>query len=93
MLRLTTGFGQFIGTYDKDFVVGRGQDADVSLYSPRVSRIHARFRREGGGWSVRDEGSLNGTSVNGVRLSGPATLQSGDVVRVAEIELVVLMDP
>lgn len=48
--------------------VGRSRDRDVSVDDERVSRRHARFEPEGGGWAVSDERSANGTRVDGERL-------------------------
>lgn len=64
-------------------VVGRGQAADVHLGAVDVSRRHAKFWSDGLSWYVQDEGSLNGTFVNGTRASGPTPLRLGDTVRLA----------
>ena len=43
---------------------GRHPDSDIFLDDVTVSRRHAEFHREGGGFIVHDVGSLNGTYVN-----------------------------
>ena len=43
---------------------GRHPDSDIFLDDVTVSRRHVEFHREGGGFSVHDVGSLNGTYVN-----------------------------
>ena len=49
--------------------VGRdGSQCQIVLTEPRVSGLHASFKVEGGAFFVRDEGSNNGTFVNGNRL-------------------------
>lgn len=49
-----------------DLTVGRGEDCSLSLPSPGVSRLHARFRRlEDGCVEVTDLASRNGTYVDG----------------------------
>ena len=59
--------------------IGRSRDCDVVLADPNVSRRHAELRPDGhGGWQVRDLGSTNGVKVNGRKIDGPATLESGD---------------
>jgi pSer/pThr/pTyr-binding forkhead associated (FHA) protein len=66
-------------------LIGRGASADVRLPHAAVSESHAALRLEGSGYVLTDEGSTNGTRVNGVRLvpgRGKA-LRSGDVVEVA----------
>ena len=43
---------------------GRHPESDIFLDDVTVSRRHAEFVREGGGFVVRDVGSLNGTYLN-----------------------------
>ena len=57
-----------------------------------VSRHHAEFAREGGGFSVRDVGSLNGTYVNRQRID-QAGLSGGDEVQIGKFRLVFLTNP
>lgn len=45
-----------------------GREGDVQVSNEAVSRRHVELRREGEGFVVVDLGSLNGTSVDGVRL-------------------------
>ena len=54
-----------------------------------VSRRHAEFYREGGGFTVRDVGSLNGTYVNRERIE-EAALTGGDEVQIGKFRLVFL---
>lgn len=46
------------------------------------SRRHARIAREGGAFSITDEGSSNGTFVNGTKITGRQILQPGDEVQI-----------
>lgn len=66
-------------------LIGRGASADVRLPHAAVSESHAAMRLDGSTYALVDEGSTNGTSVNGVRLvPGRAkALRSGDVIDVA----------
>jgi hypothetical protein len=75
---------------DKRFVIGgvpvtigRGEDADVVIPDPAVSRLHAEIRPDGDGYIILDRGSSNGTFVNGVAISGPHRLQPGDEIKIA----------
>jgi pSer/pThr/pTyr-binding forkhead associated (FHA) protein len=63
--------------------VGREEACDICLGSDRrVSRLHARFERSGGSWSIHDGGfSLNGTFVNGERVVGHRVLNDQDCLR------------
>ena len=59
------------------------------LPGPAVSRHHARIvRTRSGGYLLQDLGSLNGTSVDGVRVRGARALGSGSVIAVANHVLV-----
>jgi pSer/pThr/pTyr-binding forkhead associated (FHA) protein len=73
---------------DSDLVTaGRHPDSDVFLDDVTVSRRHAEFRRSGGGYEVRDVGSLNGTYVNRDRVD-EVPLSNGDEVQVGKFRLV-----
>ncbi len=64
---------------DSEIVAGRGADLDLVLAEDKVSRRHAKFSTRGGGLSVADLGSTNGTFVNGARVR-EAKLKTGDRV-------------
>src|SRR5690242_12092514 len=49
-------------------VIGRGQDCDVQISDPNVSRRHAELRQEETSYWIVDLGSTNGMEVNGRRL-------------------------
>jgi two-component system cell cycle response regulator len=53
---------------DKDFVLGRREDADVQIRDDGVSRRHASIRVQGEGAVVKDLESANGTYVDGKRV-------------------------
>ncbi len=53
-------------------VVGRSRDADLTVSHPMVSRRHCEIFDEEGLLSIRDLGSLNGTIVDGRRVSQAA---------------------
>jgi len=71
---------------------GRHPDADIFLDDVTVSRRHAEFHREGGVFTVRDVGSLNGTYVNRERVES-ATLSNGDEVQIGKFRLVFIAGP
>ncbi|HEV2087907.1 MAG TPA: FHA domain-containing protein [Cryptosporangiaceae bacterium] len=71
---------------------GRHPESDIFLDDVTVSRRHAEFRREGGTFSVRDVGSLNGTYVNRERVES-AMLANGDEVQIGKFRLVFLSGP
>lgn len=66
--------------------VGRGSDCEIILESKNVSLRHARLSVEGGNLVVEDLGSLGGVKVND-RLVARQQLQSGDVVKLADVTI------
>ncbi len=71
---------------------GRHPESDIFLDDVTVSRRHAELRREGGVFTVRDVGSLNGTYVNRERVES-ATLANSDEVQIGKFRLVFLSGP
>ena len=59
--------------------VGRSADTDIFLDDVTVSRHHGVFTRENHGWHFADNGSMNGTYLNGVRIES-AALSDGDLL-------------
>ena len=71
-----------------DISAGRHPDSDIFLDDVTVSRQHADFHRTaGGGFTVTDAGSLNGTYVNRDRIDTVA-LSDGDEVQIGKFRLV-----
>jgi adenylate cyclase len=65
----------------QSWAIGRGDGCAVALESRSVSRLHALIqRREGGGYSLVDLGSLNGSFVNGRRVGFPVMLRDKDAL-------------
>jgi pSer/pThr/pTyr-binding forkhead associated (FHA) protein len=67
--------------------VGRHPDADIFLDDVTVSRRHAEFLRSGTAFEVKDLGSLNGTYLDGNRISGTIALYDGAEVQVGKFRL------
>jgi hypothetical protein len=70
-------------------VVGRAPGCNFILTDPTVSRFHAEVYRDGTGWMVTDLGSMNGTRVNGWRLTGPAPVRPGDQIGFGNLTFIV----
>jgi hypothetical protein len=72
-------------------LIGRAPGCHFVLTDLTVSRVHAElYRSESGeGWLISDLGSMNGTRVNGWRLTGPAPLRPGDQVGFGNLTFVV----
>ena len=76
---------------DSDAVsVGRHPDSDIFLDDISVSRRHGVFARSGsgGGYTVTDLGSLNGTYVNRDRIDSEISLSGGDEVQIGKYRLI-----
>ncbi|MBS0454944.1 MAG: FHA domain-containing protein [Proteobacteria bacterium] len=71
--------------------IGRTEGNSVVLNSERVSRTHAVIDWDGDHYSVIDNGSLNGTCVNGQRVRRQA-LRNGDMLSIGDCELRFLYD-
>ena len=67
---------------------GRSSQNDVELKRDEyASSSHARLEPRRDGVWLEDIGSTNGTYLNGIRLTRPKRLTSGDIVRIGETEL------
>jgi hypothetical protein len=71
----------------RSLTIGRGQENDVALDDDFASTRHARMEPRRDGVWVSDDGSTNGTFVNGTRLSKPRKLKPGDVIRIGNTDL------
>jgi hypothetical protein len=70
----------------QDVSLGRASENDISIDDGVLSRRHAEFYRDGGGWAIKDLGTSNGTTVNGETIRMHA-LANKDVVRIGDIEI------
>ncbi|MCG8017608.1 MAG: FHA domain-containing protein [Candidatus Thiodiazotropha sp. 'RUGA'] len=71
---------------DKRLLIGRDATCDVCLGDRSVSRHHATLLRVFRGFSIEDEGSTNGTRVNG-ELITKRFLKHGDLIEIGKYNL------
>lgn len=73
---------------DRVLRIGRGATNELLLSDPEklVSRAHGRIARSGDDWVYHDQGSLNGSWVDGERVEH-VKLAPGVVIRVGDYEL------
>jgi DNA-binding winged helix-turn-helix (wHTH) protein len=64
-------------------VIGRGEEADLTLDERQISRLHVRIYREGNKYFVEDLDSKNGTWLNGNQFKGVRQLTDGDEIHLA----------
>lgn len=67
--------------------IGRDAANDVVINDEAASARHALIELTEGSWWVQDEGSTNGTVLNGSRLARRERLHDGDVVEIGRIAL------
>lgn len=68
--------------------LGRLAENDIPLPDPFCSGRHAViFPGESGGFAIRDNGSKNGTFVNGKKLAGPVDLKEGDEILIGSVRI------
>src|SRR5207344_2819499 len=64
--------------------IGRiGHARSLAFTDPEISRLHAMVIPDGDGWVVVDQGSHNGTFVDGVR-TPRAALRDGTLIRIGK---------
>ncbi len=80
---------------DHDVVLGRSADNPICLPDHRVSRRHARLRRQGATFVIEDLNSTNGVLVQGERIPAgtPHTLHDQDEIRICSTRFRFHADP
>jgi len=72
--------------------LGRAEGNEIRLADRRVSRHHAVLEHVGHGYLITDQGSSNGTYVNGMRISQPTALHSGDTITIGNTQFTILSE-
>jgi hypothetical protein len=75
------------------FTIGRELACDMTLADQTVSRWHATLQWDGYGWVLADLGSMNGTRLNGWRVTCPSPVGAGDVVSFGAVTFVLADRP
>jgi hypothetical protein len=66
--------------------IGRATTSTLRLYDDTVSRDHAELSYAGSaGWVLADLGSMNGTYLNGLRITDTVQVNPGDIVRFGRV--------
>lgn len=87
------GRGDGVDLHDAPVTLGRGSDQVLRIKDTRASRAHAVVRRRSKGrtgWELEDQGSANGTELNGHRIpeGRVAPLQDGDRIGIGDTVVV-----
>lgn len=70
-------------------VIGRGEEADLLVLDPEISRMHARFKRHEEHYIIEDLRSANGTWINDARVVDRQLLMPGDRLRLGQTEFII----
>jgi hypothetical protein len=75
------------GPDQAEILVGRSPFCDIVLDDGAVSELHCQLQRQGEGFAVCDQGSTNGTKINGEPIDPetPLPLQNEDVLTVGRL--------
>lgn len=73
---------------DRALTIGRSNDCAIVLPTPRASRHHAVMAPSGQGAIITDQGSGNGTFVNGERVT-EWSLNPGDTITIGDVQLTI----
>ena len=66
--------------------IGRSRDSALFVPNDLVSRLHAKVYFDAGRWFVRDFG-LNGTRIDGTRITGATHLADGNTIQLGDVKL------
>lgn len=66
----------------KELKIGRSHENDIVIDDPSVSRQHASIWINNSEYSLQDNGSSNGTFINGMIINGSARLNRHDILKV-----------
>ena len=72
-----------------NITIGRGENNVVRLTDLATSREHAILRREQVGWTIFDNNSQNGVSVNGREVENSSHVSDHDVIKIANTTIIV----
>jgi DNA-binding winged helix-turn-helix (wHTH) protein len=73
-------------------VVGRDEGCDIVINDGSISRHHADITVKAGSVEITDNGSKNGTRVQGARVTRPTPLKSGDVIVFGSIDALFMIE-
>ena len=67
--------------------LGRAADNDIPIPDPFCSSHHALIVPSDAGFAVKDNGSKNGTFVNGKKILAPTDLKPGDEILIGSVRI------
>ncbi len=95
LVSLNPSFPLEIYVTKDEFTIGKKQGVvdGVVPYNKMISRSHCKIMQHNGRYSITDLGSVNGTYINGERVSSGEIflIKNGDIVRLANSEFKVII--
>lgn len=92
MSALVIALGAQTRVFHTPFTAGQ-HGSGLTVLDEYASNHHAYFQPDGRGWEIRDLTTLNGTYVNGERLTGPHAIAKGDKIRIGRTVLTAVPTP
>lgn len=86
LINITSTLHEIIPVRDGKSTIGRESDNDIQLLDESVSRHHAHLSNMPNICEIADDGSSNGTFLNGNRIES-ATLRNGDELKIGDTVL------
>ena len=68
--------------------IGRDLKGDIAVDDGKVFGSHAMLIYSGGTWAVIDQGSTNGTYLNGQKIVGQQSFSNGGQIRIGDTTFV-----
>jgi len=81
-------YRKFAVANNATLLLGRDESADICFGNAMVSSKHCSLSYTGGTWYLKDEGSKNGTFVNGDRVDN-AMLKPGDIISIMGLKIII----
>jgi Nif-specific regulatory protein len=77
----------------RSVTLGRHRSNTMVLQDKHASRQHAEVFPSNGRWFIRDCNTLNGTRINGKRITEPQPLTDGEEIGIGDTRLLFLQEP
>lgn len=75
----------------KVLLIGRNDDADITIKDPYISGNHAKLFTKNNKLYIEDLNSTNGTFINGKKIKDIETLDDGDIIEIGRVTFKVVV--
>ena len=79
-----------IGIQNDLTTIGRSEKCDMPVDNPGVSRVHCQiqYKESNKTYILHDNGSSNGTFINGIKIPGQQLLKNGDSINLGKYSVI-----